>query len=431
VNNFSIEAHRITDAGLDDPQSIVIRLGDTVFTRLLRPGQDKLDDALQAPAGQLAFWLLDNWWRLRFECIPPSRPSTEWRLAHDMASIGGGFPWPRLRVWGEGNRVGLASKSDPEGVVGPVRYVTDALFFITGKDFESAIDRFVALAADNTAGFGPDRDALQTLLRALCSERADPEIAQWRRLEAQLGFDPDQAPDSLLKAVGHLSARYGNAGIEEAVQAHPGVEAAKVLGQEINVAESNGWNCDFSAAVASVGSVTGDSTQPPWKIAREFAQRVRSAIGISSGLIHDKVLAGFVDIHPDALQSVADTGRPIEYGLRLKTEKLRSRLAFHTRAATSRRFELGRAIGDAIWGRDAIGPLASSKTARQKFQRAFAQSLLCPFDELMSIIDTSNPTDDDIAIAAHHFDVSEWVVRTTLVNNNVIEREFQDLVEAA
>src|SRR5579872_3344730 len=181
MNDFTIEVHRIPDANADDPQSIVIRLGETAFTRLLRPGQDKLEDALQSPPARLAFWLLDNWWRLRFECVPPYTPPPEWRLAHDIASIGGGFAWPRLRIWGEGERVGLASKSDPEGVVGPVRYVTDALFFIPGTAFELAVDQFLALVIDEKSGFGTDRDALRMLVKALRAERLDSQVAQWRR----------------------------------------------------------------------------------------------------------------------------------------------------------------------------------------------------------------------------------------------------------
>jgi hypothetical protein len=433
VNTFSIEARRIPGSVADnDPQSIVIRLGETVFTQLLRPGQDKLDDALQAPASQLAFWLVDNWWRLRFECVRPTRASAQWRLAHDMTSIGGGFPWPRLRIWGEGPRVGLASKSDREGVVSPVRYMTDALFFILGKDFESAVDQFLAMVADEKSGYGPDRGALLNLLNILRAERADPEIAQWRRVEAQLGFDPDQAPESLVREVGRFSERYGIEGIEEAVQAHPGIEAAKVLSHEIRVAETNGWDCDFTKALRSVGKVCHDYTLPPWRTAQEVAQRLRKAIGISSGLVQNKVLAEVAEIDPRALESTTlGGGRGLEYGLRLKPEKPRSRLVFHYKAETSRRFELGRAIGDVIWGEDSVGPLASSKTARQKFQRAFAQSLLCPFDELMAVLDTSHPTDDDISDAAQRFNVSERVVRTTLMNNNVIEREFQDQIEAA
>ena len=171
--------------------------------------------------------------------------------------------------------------------------------------------------------------------------------------------------------MGRFSERYGNAGIEEAVQAHPGIEAAKVLSQEIKVAESNGWDCDFTAAVRSVGKLSHDYTLPPWMTAQEFAQRLRSAIGIRSGLVQNKMLADAADIHPGALESATpDGGKQLEYGLRLKTDKPRSRLVFHTRAATSRRFELGRAIGDANATR------TSSRLAARKRSRScrFLQS---------------------------------------------------------
>lgn len=431
MSDFTIEAHRVADAGADDPQSIVIRWGDTVFTQLVRPAENKLEDSLNAPPSHLAFWLLDNWWRLRFECVPWKKIPAEWRLAHEMTSIGGGFAWPRLRIWGEGERVGLASKSDPEGVVGPVRYVTDALIFIAGKEFESAVDQFLALAADRTSGFGSDRDALQKLVKVLSSERADSQLAQWRRLEAQLGFDPDEAPEPLIRAVGQLSERYGDAGIEEAVQAHPGIEAANVLRREIEITENKGWECDFAQAVHFAGSFTADRTQPPWKIAPEFAQRVRRAVGVTSGLVQDSVLAQLADIDPRAIQAVTSGSRQLEYGLRLRAGNGRTRVAFRTRTERTRRFELGRAIGDAIWGAEALGPLADTNTARQKFQRAFAQNLLCPFDELMTFLETSSPTDDDIADAAQNFSVSEGVIHTILMNNNVIERESHTYVEAA
>jgi hypothetical protein len=429
MSTFTIESHHRLDGDADDAQPLTIRLGETVFTRLIRPGHEKIEDSLEIPPGRLAYWMLDNWWRLRYECLPPKTLTPQWRLSHDMDSIGGGFAWPRLRIWGEGTRVGLSSKSDPEGVVGPVRFLTDALFFIAGDNFEGAIDKFLTYVADQKSGFGSDREALRTLVGALRSERSDPEITQWRRLEAQMGFDPDQAPEWLIREVGKFSVQYGSTGIEEAVQAHPGIDAAKVLTREIKVTSDSGWDCDFTSVIRLAGSPTFDEMLPPWRIAEEVAQRVRQSIGVTSGLIDDTALADLADVSPHALESVR--GDQLEYGLRLGTRTPRSKLSFHTRAATSRRFELGRAIGDAIWGQDVIGPLASSKTARQKFQRSFAQNLLCPFHELMGFLQTSNPTDDDMADAAQYFDVSEKVIRTTLMNNDVLERDFQGSVEAA
>ena len=190
---------------------------EIVFTRLLRPEVNFPDDYVLAPPAQLGFWLIDNWWRLNWECLPPGGPRADWRLAHELASIGGGYVWPRLAIWGEGERVGLACQ----------------------------------------------------------------------------------------------------------------------------VALRSRWSGD-------------------------------------------------------------------------------------------RRFELSRALGDVIWTSDALGPLARSKTERQKFQRAFAQSLLCPFEDLISYINTDHPTDEDFSAAAKHFHVSEKVIQTTLVNKRIIHRDpLEDQVEAA
>ena len=90
-----------------------------------------------------------------------------------------------------------------------------------------------------------------------------------------------------------------------------------------------------------------------------------------------------------------------------------------------------------------MGPLAASKTARQKFQRAFAQSLLCPYDDLVAYIGTTDPTEGDVAAAARNFHVSERVVRTVLVNKHIWDRgrlsfagnpseeSFNELMDAA
>jgi Zn-dependent peptidase ImmA (M78 family) len=76
--------------------------------------------------------------------------------------------------------------------------------------------------------------------------------------------------------------------------------------------------------------------------------------------------------------------------------------------------------------------MARSKTARQKFQRAFAQALLCPHEDLVDYVGTENPSGDDLSAAARHFRVSEQVVRTILVNKDIIGRErLEDQVEAA
>ena len=106
----------------------------------------------------------------------------------------------------------MACSSDPPGVVGLVRYVTDALIFISAAVLERGADDFLQIAVDATA---TDREALRVQYDALLRERQDDAIAAWRRLEAQLGFDPDDAPDELMRSLSDLADQYGVGGVEE------------------------------------------------------------------------------------------------------------------------------------------------------------------------------------------------------------------------
>jgi len=94
------------------------------------------------------------------------------------------------------------------------------------------------------------------------------------------------------------------------------------------------------------------------------------------------------------------------------------------KSAKQRRFELARALGDIIWQRDdCLAPITRAKTDRQKFQRAFAQSFLCPFDDLMAYIGHFSPNHLEVREAARHFHVSEALINTVLVNKHVFSRD--------
>ena len=234
MTDFEITVASDSATSWDDPQPISLRSGDICFTRLLRDDSNALDDHLHAPPVQLAFWLIDNWWRLRWEPVAPEAASPEWRLAHELSAIGGGYVWPRLRIWGDDTRVGLSSHGDsPQGMNFAVRYLTDALIFISADQFEAAVDRFLQQA---TEARSDDRAALRAQLEALSSERGDQDAATWRRLEAQLGYDADEAPDHLIAAALECIATYGRGGVEEAIAAVRGEASIETLGETVSIA---------------------------------------------------------------------------------------------------------------------------------------------------------------------------------------------------
>lgn len=434
--SFRIDIERDADAGADDPHRIAIRAGEHTFTRLLRAKQNDPDDFLEVPPAQLAFWFIDNWWRLRWESVPPGGITSDWRLAHDLSSIGGGYAWPRVTIWGEGERLGLSGRSDPQGVVGPVRFLNDILTFVQADLWEKAVDQFLVSAANEKLGFGSDRAALRAQLNSLKSERADKEVATWRRLEARLGFDPDKAPDDLMKALAKLIEHHGTTDVEEAVQAAPGPNSAEILLDELKAARASRLVCEFNDAVKAVGPVKWRSNLPPWVPAEAAAQRLRKALDINSGPLRNRRLAEVLGVSCNALGSAISTpAAKLPYSLRIADSRQPdcNVVALRPRYAHDRRFELARALGDAIWSRDAsMGPIARTKTDRQRFQRAFAQSLLCPFEDLQAFFGRGEISDEMIMAAAHHFHVNKSVVETTLVKKKLLPVErFDDMIEAA
>ena len=429
MNRFEIDIRSAAGASWDTPQAISLRSGEVCFTELVRNGDNKSDDYLQVPPVQLAFWITDNWWRLRWEPVISDRIDPDWRLAHELSAIGGGYIWPRLRIWSEDTRVGLSSRSDPRSMNFALRYTKNALVFASAAQFEAAVDQFLEQAVDANSN---DKVALNAQFLALKNERNDQDISTWRRLEAKLGYDVDGAPDDLIGALLEYMKTYGKSGVEEAIVAIQGETAAATLGEEINVAEKSRVVCDLREAVVAAGNIEKESSNPVWETAEEAAMAVRKNLGIQGRPLGDKRLAELLNISKDDFRSREAT--KLSYGLRLRQgDKGKNAVALRAHWGQGRRFELCRTLGDAICsGGDALGPMTRAKTRRQKFQRTFAQSLLCPYDDLLAYMDTEQPSEDDISAAAHHFNVSERVVQTVLVNKGLIgKQQFNEMVEVA
>ena len=161
--------------------------------------------------------------------------------------------------------------------------------------------------------------------------------------------------------------------------------------------------------------------------------KVRRALGVDKGPLRNRRLKDLLKVCGEDFRAKAGSATKLSYGLRLRhDDERRNVIALDTRWPQNRRFEFSRTLGDAIWsGNDALGPVTKAKTRRQKFQRSFAQSLLCPYDDLMAYMNTGYPDEDDVAAAARHFHVSERVVQTLLVNKGMIDRpQFDQMVEA-
>jgi hypothetical protein len=83
----------------------------------------------------------------------------------------------------------------------PLRYIADIAGVVRARVFESAVDRFIKevigqLRAENVASTNLDQ-----IWGEVLAERSVPGLASRRKLEALMGFDPDEAEDEVIEAL--------------------------------------------------------------------------------------------------------------------------------------------------------------------------------------------------------------------------------------
>lgn len=400
----------------DDVAEISLRVGDRVISRIADTQKQTVRDYFRASATSLAFWLADNWWRLRWETITDFRfPSVDWRLRHELNSANGGALWPPVMIFSVGSRIAFAPSIGKNVVDGPQSYLAFNIGMVTAGEYEQELDRFFEAVLGHCARM-VDGHALKTLLGQIATERSDPELAAWRRLEACLGFDPDLAPDEVIEALVELEDVAGEDGVEEAAHAQPGAGAAQSLNQAIDATHDSGVEVDLSLADDLKREWNLPSYASPWEMAEAAARELRSIIGVPRGPLTHTAFADIFKARWADLKSATATARKLPYGVRIGEER-KSRIALQTSSIShDRRFELIRQLGDAVWNKGPdFGIVSRAKSDRQKFQRAFANSLLCPFDDLQQMIDVNNPTFEAMEGAARRFTVHPSVVRNQLV----------------
>ena len=433
---LKIIVKELEESSPTDIRQIGIQFDGKFLTRLLRVSSNSKDEFLHAPPSHLAFWILDNWWRIFHEPEPAGEVTAEWLLAHEMSSIGAGYAWPPIRFWGEGERVGIRTQPQYRDSPGPVRFEADHYCLISSTDVERSFDNFLEHACE----FALDEcDSLIDLHQQVKREREDPEVATWRMIEAELGFDVDEAPVELMTRLNELIEEFSLEAVKEACIAKQGIDATHALEEGLSAVGSSRTKVDFSTAIAATQACPNEDLEegispsanvPPWQLAEKIAVRLRENLALPSGPIPNwrlGELLGVSTYHFSHIHSFTS----IPYGIRLSApEQGTSTVALRAVRPEAKRFQLCRVLGDAIWSaNDLLGLISSAKSVRQKFQRAFAQSFLCPFQDLLGYIGTDSPTPDDVTAAAQWFRVSERLVQSTLVNKKVIDRQqFERLI---
>ena len=425
--------------GLPEEQATFGLLAITANNHLLTGGEDTESRQLRhgpyVPGYPLAEWFAWNWWRIRWELGRPSEDEagSRWDFAHRMPAIGEGYAWPNITVFSDGIRSFLDSEpsGNPEGVLfryfGAPRRET-----VPAAELEIAVDGFVEDILSHLDRRELRATNLHRLWAELTEERENAEIARFRRLEAQLGCDPDEASEEAIQLRLLDAGALGDEALSEvaADTAFRGLNPDSMISAEdiAEIAESSGFDStpDHAVSLSDPSDLPQAGAVAAWRLGEQAARLVRDQEKLDGQPVADKMLSNFAGTTPNAVSDTYRHSKEISFAL--DRDDRYARLSLRSRWETGRRFELARLVGDRILANQSgppterLFPATRTYSYRQKMQRAFAAELLCPFasvDEMLSG-DYSEDKQNDVA---EHFSVSPMTIRTQLRNKRRIDEE--------
>lgn len=411
----------------------------TANDRLLTAGQDTDSGELRhgpfVAGYPVAEWLVWNWWRIRCEMGRPSNliSRRRWDFAHRISTVGEGFVWPNITLFTDGLQCFLESGPSCESGAPLFRYIgASRRETVPAQELETAIDGFVADIFDKLSDHGIHDTNLHRLWNDLETERRDPEIMLFRRLEAQLGYDPDEADETELCR--HL-ADAKNLG-EEALGEIAGDSALRghrrgrmlSAGEVSDIAQHSGFDADMNDAVAPPDEVDlpRPGNVPAWRVGKSAARNLRHLLDLDGQPIGNVKLSEFAGTTHDAISNTCRKSDAMAFVLDRQGDH--ARVVLRSKWEAGRRFELARLLGDRVVGRrmnytgERLFPATRTNSYRQKMQRAFAAEFLSPFAAVEEILD-GDYSEEAQNVAAEHFNVSPMTIRMQLVNFGRLDLE--------
>ncbi len=426
--SLSIEADwERLDAGAPEERAcfaaIGIFSGSIELTRAEDAFVGRVRSHVHLSAYKLAEWLAWNWWRQRWE---PHSQAPDWAMAHRLTTIGGGYVWPNISIISDGERITLVAKPTELNAAEPLHYIADVAVVVRAVEFEDVVSRFIEQVRGQLRVEAIETTNLDHVWDDVCRERQDAESATRRRVEALLGFDPDEADAALLERLIIEATALGEHAIRE-------LAAMSFGGGEVPTAdnlEEMARYTGFDSRPRDVVRLQGEANLSPighvaaWRRGAEAAQALRAQERLGSAPIADKQLADMAGV---AAQTLEDLHSSANLSFAKDHSEDSGRIVLRSKWKTGRRFDLTRLLGDRIAGgvSETLFPATRARTYRQKLQRAFAAEFLCPFQALEDMLqgDYSEEMQEE---SANYFNVSSLTVRTLLVNHGRIGRNDLD-----
>jgi hypothetical protein len=420
-----------SNSGAQELRHTAAQLGifvdETSLTRSVDLWSQTVRDEVAVSAYPLAMWFASSWWRLNHESLPlpGQQPSHDWRMAHELGAANHGFVWPRVLFASDGEAVNVwAAPTRSQGQ--SVQYLQglDHPRTIALDDFQQSVRNFIhSVLSRLGAKERPDTD-LASLWALVQEDIADSEVNRRRKLEAELGFDPEECPPDLLDAALDWQQRIGGATLTELAP----MLSSGGNGPDLSTLQSLiGAKGLQGAPEVGIGDIDHSKQCLPWQRAVHAARSLRQHLRNADRPITDPDLYGLLGLTTSQVSNWRTEGRP-RAAVAIPEQGNRFRFMPRRRNHTGQRFEFARFLGDHLRPTaHAQEWLASTDlaTSRQRYQRAFAAEFLCPIDALTDFL-SGDFSESTIEEASDRFKVSDQTVRSLLSNNGHITPSYWD-----
>ena len=402
--------------------SLLIRVDDTVITRVVDRRAQTVRDHIYVPLYPLAESLATNWWFLLHEVASPAKSDDTFTRRHALVSGRDGYAFPRLQVASSGSRTLLAWTPDSLRWA-KLDYQDENRIWVDRNEFRESCTDVVDRVIRRLLACGIEETFLQEEWAAI--QAADQDEAYFCKTAAGLGWDPYDLDDSQRRTVLELDGALDEAVFDEAVAvldvAHLEANIAAIRAA-LDPGNCTGVPLDRIRAVRAALPPLSDVS--PWEAGYALARELRRRLGLDGEPLRTtEALSEAIHERPAQL---VDAIRPRDFGaaelvngvVTLNDDGLPA-FALRHGPEHSRRFHFCRGLAEVVASPDSPALLTQARSERQQRGRAFAAEFLAPAETLRAKLPRPVLDEEDVDDLAAEFGVSPSLIAHQLQNHEI------------
>ena len=323
-----------------------IYVGDTSLTRSEDIWSKTVSDRVLVSAYPLAMWLASSWWRLNFEPVSSSRtrPAHDWRMAHELGAANHGYVWPSVVMAADGEfmQVWAAPSQSPEQSLQYLQGLVRPQFIALGR-FQQSVDVFIRTILNRLNATDLGGSDLAQLWSFVQEDLANREVFRRRKLEAELGFDPEECPEEVLEAALQWEGTVGDTALTELAPAIAQAGGAPDLDTIGRLAEMRGL---IGRPLLQPGDIHQARDGLPWERAVSAARALRQMINNRREPLRDRNLYDLLGLTTDQISNWQVPSARSQLAVAMPVDSNQLEYVPRKRNPQAKRFELARFLGE-------------------------------------------------------------------------------------